>query len=186
MFDTAVHSSDALFSRMLTLEFTGAGLTVGEPASVYVCDLDSCDASEIKRLGQGGAIVTFGYGGADFSRPFDVCAIIQRVRALSVAVKAPSSPAHEDDRLSFIDESRVICGGRVISLTPREYTVLRCLYESGDMPVSRQRLAAAVWGRESSETNVADVYIRYLREKLESDGRRVIITVRGKGYMLKQ
>ena len=79
-------------------------------------------------------------------------------------------------------------GGREISLSSKEYQLLLQLLLQANAVVEREALLAAVWGHDFyGDPNVLDVYIRYLRQKLESQGSPTLIqTVRGVGYMLKQ
>ena len=78
-------------------------------------------------------------------------------------------------------------GDRAISLSGKEYQLLLELLRQANAVVERQALLAAVWGEDFyGDANVLDVYIRYLRQKLESQGQPTLIqTVRGVGYMLK-
>ncbi len=72
-----------------------------------------------------------------------------------------------------------------LSLTQREAELLMCLYEKRGTAVSREEAAFRVWGSKKN-TNVVDVYIRYLRQKLdERFDKKIIYTVRNGGYMLK-
>lgn len=81
----------------------------------------------------------------------------------------------------------VTFGKHRVSLTKKEAALLALLFERRGIPVSREEALLAVWGAEAAgDTNVVDVYIRYLRQKLdERFDTRFIRTVRGKGYLLK-
>ena len=73
-----------------------------------------------------------------------------------------------------------------MTLTAREYDLLAYLDDHRGIPVSREELAREVWSLPLSQSNVVDVYVRYLRKKLDEPfDTRFILTVRGKGYMLK-
>ena len=78
-------------------------------------------------------------------------------------------------------------GDRAINLSAKEYQLLLQLLLQANAVVERQALLTAVWGADFyGDANVLDVYIRYLRQKLESQGQPTLIqTVRGVGYMLK-
>jgi DNA-binding response OmpR family regulator len=78
-------------------------------------------------------------------------------------------------------------GGHQIELTAREFDVLQLLARRAGQPVSRAALLAEVWqGDPDVSPNIVDVYIGYLRKKLERPrGRRLIRTVRGKGFLLE-
>jgi DNA-binding response OmpR family regulator len=89
----------------------------------------------------------------------------------------------------MIDTARrlVFVQGDRIELTKREFDLLAVLAENAGVVLSRQRLLELVWGYDFDvDTNVADVFISYLRRKLEREGvPRVIQTVRGIGYVLR-
>jgi len=79
-------------------------------------------------------------------------------------------------------------GERELQLTEREYSLLLLLLEHQGGSVSRQQILEEVWGQsdEEANANVIEVYVRYLRRKLEENGeRRLIHTVRGVGYTLR-
>ena len=78
--------------------------------------------------------------------------------------------------------------GRSIELTPREYDLLLHLLKHPNQVLSREQLLDAVWGFDYyGDTNVVDVYIRYVRKKIEQGEKSTLIqTVRGVGYVLKE
>ncbi len=81
---------------------------------------------------------------------------------------------------------KVTCRGEPIALTAREFDLLCYLDDHRGLAVSREDAAREVWGLGYGDTNVVDVYVRYLRKKLdERFEARYIVTVRGKGYMLR-
>ena len=72
-------------------------------------------------------------------------------------------------------------------LTAREFTLLQALLRRSGRVLSRDELLQEVWQGERSSSNVVEVYVRYLRQKLEAGGeRRLLHTVRGRGYCLGQ
>ena len=75
----------------------------------------------------------------------------------------------------------------IINLTKREYELLLILMENINVVMSRKELLSKVWGYDSKvETNVVDVYIRYLRNKIDRPGEKSYIqTVRGTGYVIR-
>lgn len=82
---------------------------------------------------------------------------------------------------------RVTRQGKLIALTARELAVLECLLRHAGQPVSRARIFQAVWNREpnATTTNLVDVYINYLRSKVDRDFEpKLIRTVYGLGYLL--
>jgi DNA-binding response OmpR family regulator len=79
-------------------------------------------------------------------------------------------------------------GNKRIDLTPKEYALLEFLLRRRDQVLSRAMLAQHVWGvNYDTFTNVIDVYVNYLRKKIDSDFEpKLIHTVRGVGYVLKE
>ncbi|MBM5827441.1 MAG: response regulator transcription factor [Cyanobacteria bacterium M_surface_7_m2_040] len=77
-------------------------------------------------------------------------------------------------------------GNRSVALTAREYQLLLVLMERSGQVLSRETILAKVWSdQQGAASNVIEVYVRYLRQKLEAGGeRRLIHTVRGQGYSL--
>ncbi len=104
----------------------------------------------------------------------------------------PETP--EVDRLRFADlildlsSRRAFRGQRTIELTMKEFELLKFLMEHPREVLSRDRILENVWGYDFlGESNVIEVYVRYLRLKLEDDdGKRLIQTVRGVGYVLRE
>jgi two-component system response regulator MprA len=97
-----------------------------------------------------------------------------------------------EDRLSLGDLSlipsrhEVRRGQRQVQLTAREYALLLLLMEHSGQVLSRDQILRQVWhDQQGAASNVIEVYVRYLRQKLEEQGeRRLIHTVRGQGYCL--
>ena len=90
--------------------------------------------------------------------------------------------------LTIEKASRIVRrGDEVIDLTKREYELLLFLMENVNMVLSRDVLLEEVWGYKTEvETNVVDVYIRYLRNKIDVEGQESYIqTVRGTGYVMR-
>ncbi|MFS6828304.1 winged helix-turn-helix domain-containing protein [Cyanobium sp. ATX-6F1] len=77
-------------------------------------------------------------------------------------------------------------GQRLVALTAREYGLLVHLLEHSGQILSREQILAAAWkGQQGVASNVVEVYVRYLRQKLEEGGeRRLLHTLRGRGYSL--
>jgi OmpR family response regulator NblR len=83
---------------------------------------------------------------------------------------------------------RALRNGRVIDLTMKEFELLKYLMEHPREVLTREQILENVWGYDfMGESNVIEVYIRYLRLKLEDEGqKRLVQTVRGVGYVLRE
>ena len=84
------------------------------------------------------------------------------------------------------EDYKVERNGRRIDLTPREFAILECLVRHAGRPVSRAALMEEVWRAPlSPASNIVDVYMEYLRDKIDLDGEEKLVrTVRGVGYAL--
>ena len=130
--------------------------------------------------------------GADdyITKPFAIEELLTRIRT-ALRKRPPKAP---DALLTLgpitMDTARrqVRCGGQAVELTTREFDVLRLFLENPEIVLSRETFLSKVWGYDYvGETNVVDVYIRYLRSKLDAAcGRSLIHTVRGVGYVLRE
>ena len=127
-------------------------------------------------------------------KPFAIEELLARLRAVLRRVKLESAQNENQQTLvKFKDltiekENRVVRrGDEVIELTKREYELLLVLMENVNVVLARDVLLRKVWGYESQiETNVVDVYIRYLRNKIDRPGEDSYIqTVRGTGYVMR-
>ncbi len=120
-------------------------------------------------------------------RPLDLTGFLRLLRELHGETESLVPPMpEEDERVDYDRRSRTVSfRGRTVKLTAREDELFRLMYEHRGKVVSRERIAASVWGSGTS-TNVTDVYMSYLRRKLVSVlGDGVLSSVRGEGYILK-
>ena len=130
-------------------------------------------------------------GGADdyLVKPFAYEELMARVRAL-LRRRGPLA----DRRLEYSDlvmevaQRSVRRGGRDLDLTATEFELLHHLLRNPRQVLSRDQLLDAVWGFDFGATsNLVDVYVGYLRQKLEAGGEpRLLQTVRGAGYALRE
>lgn len=130
--------------------------------------------------------------GADdyVTKPFSIEELLARIRA---ALRKQTVQKKEDSLLSCADltvdvsRHRVTRGGREIELTGREFSLLQFFMENKTIVLSRDQLLEKVWGYDYlGETNVVDVYVRYLRGKIDEGFEpKLLQTVRGVGYVLR-
>jgi DNA-binding response OmpR family regulator len=126
-------------------------------------------------------------GADDFlSKPFSFVVLVARLRAL--ARRTQARPTVLELGPLTLDPSTASCtrDGVEISLTRREYALLEALLRREGGVAPKQELLREVWGPEfEGDPNIVEVYVGYLRRKIDSDGNRKLIqTVRGIGYRL--
>jgi len=131
-------------------------------------------------------------GGADdyVSKPFAIEELLARIRVLLRRSRNSSTEdvvTAADIRLNA-STREAERSGQPITLTAREFDLLELLLRNKNHVVTREQIMEKVWGYDfSGETNVLDVYIRYLRNKVDAPFTSPLIhTVRGVGYILKE
>jgi DNA-binding response OmpR family regulator len=129
-------------------------------------------------------------GGADdyLVKPFDFGELLARLRVLVRRGPSVHPQVLTAGDLHVDSVTRLVTrGGHQIELTPREFDVLQVLVRNAGRLVTRRQLLDEVWqAGYLGSPNVVDVYVGYLRKKLERPrGRRLIRTVRGKGFLLE-
>jgi heavy metal response regulator len=128
--------------------------------------------------------------GADdyLTKPFAFQELLARIRALLRRKAEAGTPLLQVEDL-VLDPSRrlVIRTGEKIDLTSKEFALLEYLMRNAGRVLSRAMISEHVWSYDfDTETNVIDVYINYLRRKIDSGrDKKLIHTVRGSGYVLK-
>lgn len=130
--------------------------------------------------------------GADdyIAKPFAIEELLARIRAVGrrVVREVQTTTILKFKDIEIDTDARAAKrSGRTIELTKREYDLLLILLQNINRVLTRDVLLEKVWGYESfAETNVVDVYIRYLRNKIDNDNEESIIqTVRGAGYVIR-
>lgn len=128
--------------------------------------------------------------GADdyLTKPFDFAELLARIRSLLRRKGSVKEAVIQIDDLEINTASHdVKRGGKVINLSAREYALLEYLVYNKNNVVSRTDIVEHIYHEETDmDSNVVDVYINYLRNKIDKDSRNKLIrTVRGAGYMLK-
>ncbi|MDO4912416.1 MAG: response regulator transcription factor [Lactobacillus sp.] len=131
-------------------------------------------------------------------KPFAIEELLARLRAVlrrsDLENKKMNAPQLHQKVVKYRDltietENRIVHrnDGKTVDLTKREYNLLMILIENRNNVVSREEILNKIWGEDAKiETNVVEVYIRYLRNKIDVAGQPSYIkTVRGTGYMVR-
>lgn len=207
-----IAAKDAVFLRMLALEFSEKRINVlcasdmngieKALARAHMAIIDACFLEEGKLPKFPYDIILFGYPDElgriptqemtkyyTVFRPFVVEEFLDslfsseedRPHALHVPKrKSPSESLALDP-----NTHTAYYKGEKIALTQKEFSLLSLLYENRGTPISRERALSEIFSEAETQTNVVDVYVNYLRAKLDRRfDVRMISTVRGVGYMI--
>ncbi len=207
-----IAAKDAVFARMLALEFEERNISVlyaqtedeiaEALAHAHMAIIDARFPMEFSLPKFPYDIILFGYPEElakiptqeltkyyTVTRPIDIEEFFHTLltpeeqRPLSIRVPKRKSPV---EALALDSGAHAAYyKGEKISLTQKEFALLSLLYENRGTPVARERALTAVFGDTETKTNVVDVYINYLRAKIDHRfDVRMIATVRGLGYMI--
>jgi two-component system, OmpR family, response regulator MprA len=122
-------------------------------------------------------------------KPFEIDELLARIRALLRRTQTERAQVLIFADLTLDTSTRQATRkNRVISLTAKEYELLELFMRHPRQVLTREMIFDRVWGYDfGGESNVLDVYIRYLRQKLEQEGEmRLLHTARGVGYVLRE
>ncbi|MBT3390919.1 MAG: response regulator transcription factor [Chloroflexi bacterium] len=188
---------------------TGLSIARDHPPDLVVLDLmlPGIDGLEVcRRLRAGGdvpiiiltakdgvndRIVGLDMGADDYMvKPFDLDELLARIRALMRRSQPSSRPkVYQFADLSLDTGTRQAHRGeQIITLTAKEYELLELFMRHPRQVLTRDVIYDSVWGYDfGGESNIIEVYVRYLRQKLEdTEADRLIHTVRGVGYVLRK
>ncbi len=168
----SVFTSDDFLYRKITLDApSGTDIVRGVlSADIILADIDTESVPDT------GCITMSRYGGADIEIPFRLGTIKQIIKKtasenaiLTIDKKARSAELH----------------GEKIKFTEVEFNLLFFLYERGGEFAEREEIIKSVWG-DGVDAGILNVYIHYLREKLECRGEKIIISSRKCGYKIEK
>jgi two-component system, OmpR family, copper resistance phosphate regulon response regulator CusR len=158
----------------------------GHNEQILIIMLTAMNATEDKIEG-------FEAGADDYIvKPFDFQELLVRIRALLKRLHQQPLPGSSvlkvGDLIMNLDSKEVIRDGRAIPLTAKEFQLLEYLIRNKNKVVSRIDIAMNVWDIDfDTKTNVIDVYVNFLRKKIEKDfSSKLIYTQVGMGYVLKE
>ena len=163
----SILTTDRYLYRKIALELSEAGHTVtdGEDAERTVCDIDTKEA-------QPGDLTVSRRKDADVRIP-------SRLGEIAEALGANTPTG-----LSLCEGRAVMLNGAYVKLTRIEYALISLLIEKRGY-VSRREILERVW-KNGADEGIINVYIHYLREKLEGSGERVIISSKNEGYRIRE
>lgn len=210
-----IATGDLIFSRMLTLEFTEKGFPVvcvqtheeleDALAHAHLALIDAKFPKERALPKFPYDIILFGYA-EDFEgiptqeltkyytmlRPFAMdeffaSLFVPQEESAPIHVRVPKRKSPCESLALDPGAHAAYYKGEKIPLTQKEFSLLSLLFENRGTPISRSDALSAVFGDAGASTNVVDVYVNYLRTKIDNRfGVRMISTVRGCGYMIQK
>ncbi len=192
-YDCYVKISDENLSKMVRaiLELEGIRTAAGEGDDyrILICD----DTTLPDDLHPFGGVIVIGEEHNIHSaehvtfleRPFDIRELIEKIRESQLPVGVTEKRVSSASRVVIHSDGTVSFGEAKVTLTEREGMLFSYLYKNRHRPVPREELMRRVWG-ETTSTNITEVYVSYLRKKLEPlFGDGVIVSLRGRGYLMK-
>jgi DNA-binding response OmpR family regulator len=122
------------------------------------------------------------------TKPFSFDELLARIRVLLRRRKQPVSLTLEYKELKLDTYTRkLIVGVHEAELTEKEFLIMEYMMKNSEKPVTRKEIAEHGWESQDDSSNIVDVYINFLRKKMETlSNKRYINTVRGVGYILKE
>jgi DNA-binding response OmpR family regulator len=122
------------------------------------------------------------------TKPFSFEELLARIRALLRRKSGRDAHILRFRDMTLDPFNRALSlGSKQVELTDKEFMIMELMIKNSERPVSRREVAEFVWRDGSDSTNIVDVYINFLRKKIESISKKKYIhTVRGTGYILKE
>jgi DNA-binding response OmpR family regulator len=185
-------------SGLSVLDCTEVDLVILDP---MLPDMDGIEvAREIRRRGRDLPILMltaraethdvvsgFDAGADDYMRkPFEIPELLSRVRALLKRTRSSqrqSGPYEASGVRVDLEKREALRNGEPIDLTAREFDLLAYLVANAGRVISRDEILSSVWGeRQGADSNVIEVFVCHLRNKIEDRENKIIQTIRGVGY----
>ena len=213
--NSLIATRDTVFCRMLTLEFSEKGFSVlcaqspeeteqlHSQAQLALVDADFLLEGNLPEFPYD--IILFGYAETfgqiptqeltkyhTLIRPFAIedffnGILVPEEENGSIQIRVPKRKSPADSLALDENTHTVYYKGEKIALTQKEFALLALLFENRGSPIAREEALRTVFADAGSSTNVVDVYVNYLRAKIDHKfGVRMISTVRGCGYMIQK
>ncbi len=122
------------------------------------------------------------------TKPFSFNELLARIRALLRRSRKTDTHLLEYKDIILNPYTRKLSlASKEVELTDKEFMIMEYLLKNCEKPLARKEIAEYVWQNSADSTNIVDVYVNFLRKKIESiSQRRFIHTVRGTGYILRE
>ena len=122
------------------------------------------------------------------TKPFSFDELLARIRALLRRSKQADTHVLEYGHVVLDPYNRKLSmESKEVELTEKEFLIMEFMLKNPERPLTRNEIAEYVWQNKGDSTNIVDVYVNFLRKKLDSlSTKRYIHTVRGTGYILKE
>jgi two-component system OmpR family response regulator len=194
--DVAVNGKEALImARTGSYDAIVLDVMIPEPDGITVCRRlrKEGDWTPVLLLTARGTVEDRVFGldaGADdyLAKPFSINELGARVRAITRRLGTTDGEVLKVEDIELdLEKHRVTRGGEEVTLTPKEFDLLELFMRNRGDVLSRAKILDHVWDfAYGGDSNVVDVYVRYLREKIDRPfGSELIETVRGVGYRLR-
>ncbi|OPY75603.1 MAG: Response regulator MprA [Syntrophorhabdus sp. PtaU1.Bin153] len=122
------------------------------------------------------------------TKPFSFDELVARMRALLRRSRKADSHILEYRDIVLNPYNRtLVIAMREVELTEKEFLIMEVMLKNSEKPLTRKEIAEYVWQNQADSTNIVDVYVNFLRKKIESvTTKKYIHTVRGTGYVLRE
>ena len=122
------------------------------------------------------------------TKPFSFEELLARIRALLRRSRKPVPLTLQYREITLDPYSRKLhLGENEIELTEKEFLIMEYMIKNSEKPLTRKEIAECAWQNQDDSSNIVDVYVNFLRKKIEQlTDKKIIHTLRGVGYILKE